>query len=162
MLIYMAQKKGYIPWNKGLTKETSIAISEQARMKSIWWKNLKENDPERYKKLCEDTGGKSKGKIGLRMEKSPKWKGGRRVCKRDGYIFIHLPSHPDAKKDGDILEHRLIMEQVLGRRLDKNEDVNHVNGKKDDNRPDNLKLVRHYAHYEEMCCPKCNFKFLTR
>lgn len=54
------------------------------------------------------------------------------------------------------------MERVLGRYLKPDEDVNHVNGVKGDNRPENLVVVRHYAHYQEMCCPKCEFKFRTR
>ena len=162
MLITMTQPKGNTAWNKGLTKEQSPSLARQAKWKSDWWAKLKLESPEEYARLCEATGGKSRGKPGLKMEKSGRWKGGRRVCKRDGYVFLHRPDHPDARKDGDILEHRLVMEQVLGRRLYKDEDVNHVNGKKDDNRPENLKLVRHYAHYEEMSCPRCEFKFYTR
>ena len=79
MLTDMAIKKGsgFIPWNKGLTKETSKKIKEWSEWKSSWWKNLKENDPIAYKKLCAETGGKSKGKAGLKMEKSPVWKGGK-------------------------------------------------------------------------------------
>lgn len=152
----------YIPWNKGLTKETSNSVAQQAKKKSEWWAKLKKESPEKFEQIYIKSAIKQKGRIGLRMEKSPKWKGGRRVDKRDGYVLIQKPDHLDCRVDGSILEHRLIMEQVLGRRLLKNEDVNHLNGKKDDNRLENLKLVRHYAHYEEMCCPKCSFKFLTR
>lgn len=162
MLSNMAVPKGFIPWNKGLTKEGNAKIANQARNKSTWWKNLKENDPEKYKELCRNTGGKSKGKDGLKLEKNPRWKGGRRIDKRDGYVLVQMPTHPDARKDGSILEHRLIMGEILGRRLLKDEDVNHVNGKKDDNRPENLKLVRHMAHFEPHVCPKCKFDWWTR
>jgi len=39
-----------------------------------------------------------------------------------------------------ILEHRFVMEQVLGRRLERHETVHHKNGDRLDNRPENLEL----------------------
>lgn len=143
-------------------KTNNPNIARQAKQKSIWWADLKKNSPKKYRDLCMRTGGKSRGKPGLKMETNPAWKGGRRIDKRDGYVLIQRPGHPNARADGSILEHRLIMSEIIGRPLHKDEDVNHVNGIKHDNRPENLKLVRHMAHFESHVCPKCKFDWWPR
>ena len=63
----------------------------------------------------------------------------------NGYKIIKVPHGTfGAKKFGDrsgwMWEHRYVMQQVLGRPLDKHESVHHINGKRDDNRPENLEL----------------------
>src|SRR5271157_273377 len=48
------------------------------------------------------------------------WKGGRRVD-ADGYILLWMPEHPAANSGGYVREHRLVAEEMLGRRLTKTE-----------------------------------------
>lgn len=57
-----------------------------------------------------------------------------------GYVAIYRPEHPFASSAGYILEHRLVMEGKIGRYLLRCETVHHINGKKTDNRAENLEL----------------------
>ena len=69
----------------------------------------------------------------------PEWKGGRNID-ADGYVILWQKDHPDSRRSGYVLEHRIVMERIVGRRLRKNEVVHHRNGNKQDNRPSNLVL----------------------
>ena len=75
----------------------------------------------------------------------PSWKGGR-IIDKDGYILIHKPEHPNSFGRGYICEHRLIMEEYLGRYLTKDEVVHHINENKQDNRIENLELMTKSEH----------------
>lgn len=56
----------------------------------------------------------------------------------DSYILTKRPNHPHADRVGYVPEHRLIVEEALGRHLKKSEKVHHINCRKDDNRIENL------------------------
>lgn len=63
-----------------------------------------------------------------------------RIKDRKGYVMLRVKDHPSAYGGKYVLEHRLVMEQVLGRLLLPGENVHHINGVRDDNRPENLEL----------------------
>lgn len=73
-----------------------------------------------------------------------------------GYWLLYRPDHPDADKRGRIMEHRLVMEEKIGRRLRPEEVVHHMNHVRDDNRPENLMLLPDQAAHGREHYPKGN------
>ncbi len=67
---------------------------------------------------------------------------GSKIRTKSGYILVKTHS-PQSNNKGYEFEHRLVMQQHLGRVLDRSELVHHLNKIKDDNRIENLALVSH-------------------
>jgi len=115
----MPQPKGAIPWNKG-----------KSGLQVAWNKG---------KKLPQVSG-----------KNSPQWKGGR-YSQADGYICVYSPNHPRVAKQKRpyVFEHILVAEKKLERNLLPNEIVHHLNGVRDDNRPENLVVMTRAEHMQD-------------
>ena len=93
-------------------------------------------------------------------KKNGNWQGGRRIM--DGYVWIRNPSHINSNGSGYVAEHRMVMSDCLGRKLEKYEQVHHKNRIKTDNRLENLTLVTINTHKGRVCCPFCEKEFMVR
>ena len=67
---------------------------------------------------------------------SPNWKGGK--YKQNGRWLIYSPYHPFSNKHGYMVQSRLVAEECLGRYLEKDERIHHINENTLDDRPKNL------------------------
>ena len=71
------------------------------------------------------------------ITKKPKGSG---WIRKDGYKIVYKKNHPNARANGSLFEHWIVMSEYLGRPLRKGENVHHKNGIRDDNRIENLEL----------------------
>ena len=112
----------------------------------------KKSDLERRKtcsRKCSDIRkktqykGESNPNYGNRGQKNPVFVGEKIKL---GYRLVYMPGHPNSQKDGYILEHRLIMSEVLGRPLEDFEDVHHKDENRLNNDPSNLEVITRSEH----------------
>jgi len=103
--------------------------------------------------------GKNNSMWGRRKEKSPHWRGGKRKNKQ-GYTLICVAT--GNRRAIYQSEHRIVMEEEIGRKLEKWECIHHKNGIKDDNRIENLVIVVNKKHNGVIRCPHCLKEFLIK
>lgn len=73
--------------------------------------------------------------------------GGHTFQNKGGYVMEYCPDHPSCNRRGHVPQHRLVMEKHLGRFLNGQEVVHHINRDRTDNRLENLELFAdHVTH----------------
>lgn len=70
----------------------------------------------------------------------------KKIISKGEYLYALVPEHPKATKNGYVLMHRIIVENSLGRILNKNEVVHHKDGDKKNNVIENLEVVDYREH----------------
>lgn len=122
-----------------------------------------------HRKLIEyaiEIRNKAEAQTGKRATKATKaklsgknhWAFKGRVKDKQGYILIYTANHPYKNCNNRVYEHRLVMEQYLGRYLIRKEVVHHINGIRDDNRIDNLRLFATATEHGRLCRLSAKYK----
>ena len=73
----------------------------------------------------------------------------KKITNDSGYVLVYKPEHPYSNGIGYVREHRLVMESYLGRYLNEEEVVHHINHIKTDNRIENLEVVNKRDHLKK-------------
>jgi len=71
----------------------------------------------------------------------------QKIIHQLGYILLYKPDHPFCDNHGYVFEHRLVMEQKIGKYLNrKTEKIHHVDGNVKNNNIENLQILTHKEH----------------
>lgn len=71
--------------------------------------------------------------------------GRKRRVRTNGYVDVWDPTHPIARRDGYVLEHRKVAYDA-GLPVSAGFDVHHINGDRGDNRLENLEVISTSEH----------------
>jgi hypothetical protein len=161
-------EKGYTPWNKTEIIRTCPICNKDFKTipSSIKRKGGNFCSPEcfhvsRIGKRGGMAGRKHSEETKQKMRDAHKGYVYKTCITRDGYKMIKSPNHPYCTKQGYVKEHKLVMEKIMGRYILPTEIVHHINGIKDDNRPENLKLFANSSEHHKYThiniqCPFCH------
>lgn len=76
-----------------------------------------------------------------------------------GYICIKMPEHPHATSNGWVREHIVVASNMIGRPLLRGECVHHIDNNRQNNNPENLKVMFLGEHIREHSGNSVNRKY---
>jgi len=93
-----------------------------------------------------------------------------KIVSKGDYNYAIVKDHPNRTKDNYVLLHRVVAENKLGRLLNSNEIVHHIDEDKKNNDPSNLEVMTRRSHNElhagqqpktvvDFICPHCQCTF---
>lgn len=134
---------------KTITLKCKICGKDFIKLLSIYKADKKKCNAGKFcSRDCLNKSPERKANLGKFGEKSNGWKGG--IAYERGYRLVQCGNHPKGIAKGNgikyIREHRLIIEKHLGRYLNSDEVVHHINGNILDNRIENLMLMKTSEH----------------
>ncbi len=133
----MSDRKGYVPEHRKIMSESIGRTLKKGEAVEHVNKQRDDNRLENLRLINRPFAGSSLKR---------KLKNSGKTIDDKGYVRLWNPNHPMAFSDGYILAHRIIMAEHLGRMLNSDEHVHHVNGNRQDNRIENLELVHRRDH----------------
>jgi hypothetical protein len=94
----------------------------------------------------------------------------KKIVSKGDYYYAVVTNHPKRTTNNYVLLHRVLMENHLGRILNDNEVVHHINEQKKDNRIENLEVLdfREHIRFHKfqqgknmvvLKCPSCGEEF---
>jgi hypothetical protein len=130
-------KKGHAPWNKGKPFVQMLGNTNGFKKgEKPWNKGIKH--------------------LQITGDKHYRWKGG--IIVSNGYHYLLDRTHPKANSKGYIKYSHVLMEKHLGRPLEPDETVHHINGNKLDDRIENYELFSNNSEHMKSCHSDCGFQ----
>ncbi len=96
---------------------------------------------------------------GKQGENNHRWGGG--IRRSNGYLDTYFKNHPNKNSKNYVPQHRFVMECLLGRLLKPNEVVHHKNGIRNDNRIENLELLKSQSEHMKKHFDKTNRRWAS-
>jgi len=142
--------------NLNISKETLEKLYIEQQLPAVFIGEYLGINPKTIRRLLEDYSIPIRNMAEVNRISSPKrlrdkdghgrnWRGGT-TRNTHGYILEYAPEHPRANQSSYVYQHILVWERTYNKSLPKGWVIHHLNGIRDDNRPQNLAGMSNRTH----------------